>query len=519
MTALAQGAAGVALVMGFALLCIRQVRAATMLLAVQSSAIAICAVGLHRPTMALPPLLLAAGVWFASDHFPPLEPGTAPVGGAKLGVGAGAILTVLCQSQGILALPLAVLLLSVLLAATRTNRLMQVIALIGVQNGVVLAACLIVHDDVLPPMLLPVACFGLALPLALGVLIPMAMPRGRKSGDWIGWFDLALSLAVFALTLSIPLDALASMFAPLLGLDGVLRSCQRRKRAAMSPAGRGLALLTNVFLVLTVCPSSPIIAWLAILGAIATSSLPTIAKRWNEAVVAFCGAGVALFGFLVLALAPSVPGYFSVFAGFTAIAAIVPDLAAVLAILILRLANQAPWPPGAEVLGLAIALIALLGCAVMLRGKSPRSSVPLLQQSQASIAALALCLGQADGRFAALVVLILLILTRAAARITDGIASTLAIAGLGGVPPLGVFPGVVLVVLAVIDRNVWLLLPVGVAYAPILVASSPRSLRAFSPRAAIPSAGWLPLAISLLAGYCAPDGLVRWWHVLTAGRG
>jgi hypothetical protein len=345
------------------------------------------------------------------------------------------------------------------------------------------------------------------------------MRRSDKTADWFGWLDLGLSVAVFALTLLVPLDSLASVFAPLLGLDGVLRSCQRRKREAMSPAGRALALLTSVLLVLTVCPSSPVIAWLAVLAAITTSSLPTLARRWNQAVVAFCGAGVALFGLLLLALAPSVPGYFSVFAGFTAIAAVVPDLAVVLVILTLRLANQASWPPGAGSLGIAIALIALLVCATMLHGKSPRSSVTLLQQSQACIAALSVCLGQANGRFAALVVLILLIPTRSAARITDGPVGSLAIAGLGGVPPLGVFPGIVLVVLAVIDRDAWLLLPLGAAYIPILLASLPRGMPAFSPRAAIPSAGWVPLAIALLIGYCAPDGLVRWWHVLTAGRG
>ena len=33
----------------------------------------------------------------------------------------------------------------------------------------------------------------------------------------------------------------------------------------------------------------------------------------------------------------------------------------------------------------------------------------------------------------------------------------------------------------------------------------------------IPSIAWLPLLLAILAGYFAPDGLVHWWHVLTAG--
>ena len=131
-----------------------------------------------------------------------------------------------------------------------------------------------------------------------------------------------------------------------------------------------------------------------------------------------------------------------------------------------------------------------------------RSSVGLLQQSQACIATLSICLGHADGRFAALVLLILLILCRSAARITEQPITSLAIACLGGVPPLGVFPALVLVILAISGHNAWLLLPLGAAYIPILLASLPRRLPAL-----VPSLGWLPLALALLTDYFAPGGL------------
>jgi hydrogenase-4 component E len=518
-TALAQGTAGAALVMSFALLCVQQIRAASILLAVQSAAAAVAAVVLRQPLLAIAPVLLAAGTWFAPRFLDALKPRTVPTGGAKWAVGAGATLAVLCQSQAGLALPLTVILLSILLAATQRHPLMQVIALIGIQNGVVLAACLVNHLGVPPAMLLPVACFVLPLPLAAGLLVPMRTRRNEKTAAWIAWFDLTVSLGVFVSTLLVPLDSIASVFAPLLGLDGVLRSCGRRNRAAMSLTNRSLALLTGVLLVLAVCSPNPIIAWLAVFASTATALLPTLTRRWNAAMLAFLGAGIALFGLLLLTLAPSVPGYFSVFAGFTAIAAIVPDLAPVLVVLLLRLANQAPWPPAAESLGLAITLIALLVCATMVWGKSPLSSVTLLQQSHACIAALSVCLGQSDGRFAALVLLVLVILTRAAARVTDGLAASLAIAGLAGLPPLGVFPGLILVVLVLTGHDAWLLFPLGAACIPILLASLPRRLPTFRLKAAIPSVGWLPLALALFSGYFAPDGLVHWWHALTAGRG
>jgi hypothetical protein len=498
--ALGQGMAGLALVMGFALLCVRQISAASILLAVQSAAVALSALLAHHPLMAIPPVLLAAAVWFTPDPLATLEARTNPLGGAKLGVASAAVLAVLCQSQGARALPLAIILIAVLLAATRRHPLMHVMALAGLQNGVVLAAA---H----PVMLLPLACVALPLPLAAGILIPHL--RFGRTTAWVGWADVALALAILAATILVPLDSTASIFAPLLGLDGALRAWRRRNRQALSATRRGLALLTGLFQVLAVSAPVPIIAWLAVLACIATSLLPAMTRRWDDAVLAVLGAGVALFG--LAAPEPSILAYFSIFAGFTAIAAVLPDLAPILVILILRLANQTPWLPSVQALGLILALIALLTCAAMLHR---RSSIGLLQQSQAAIAALSICLGHADGRFAALVLLILLILCRSAARIANQPTASLAIACLGGVPPLGVFPALVLVALAISGHNAWLLLPLGAAYIPILLSSLPRRLPRLSP-----SPGWLPLALALLVGYFAPEGLVRWWHVLTAGFG
>jgi hypothetical protein len=529
LTALAQGCGGLALVMSFALLRTRQIRSAAGLLAVQAVVSAISAVSLHQPLMALPPLLLAACVWLAPGRIAMLEPGTAPIGGAKIGILAGAVLAALCQSQGAIGLPLAVILLSALLAVTRRHSLMHVIALMAMQNGLGLAACLIMLDADLSPTLLPLACFVLPLPLAVAVMIPPMTRRRKPAAKWLCWIDLAVSLSVLAATVVIPLDAVASIFAPLLGLDGVLRSCRRRKRGAIAPLERGLALLASLLLVLTVAIPDPFTAWLAMAGAISMSLLSTLRRRWDEAVLAFVGAGIALLGQqLLLAPGPAVFGYFSLFAGFAMIACVVPDLGVVLVVLILRLANLTPWPQAAEALGVGIALIGVMGCATMLtvvQGKpdapqSPRSRLALLELGQASIAMLSICLGQEDGRFAGLVLLMLLILTRTAARMADGIVAGVATACLGGVPPLGVFPGLVLVVLALSNHAPWLLLPLAVGFASLLSASLPRHFpgRALDhwPKVAIPSIGWLPLALALFIGYFAPDSVVRWSRILLA---
>jgi hypothetical protein len=530
-TVLPQAAAGLALAVSFALLAVRRPGPAFLLLAVQSAAAALSAIAAHQPALAIPPVLLAFGAWTLQRLV--ARPPAPPPKSIGLPVGLGVALAILCQSQGAFALPLAVMLLAVLLAAARPHPLSQVLSLVALQNGAVLTACLVRPLTAGPEAALAVACFALPLPLTAVLLIRTSSTRSRPPGVWLAWLDLAASLAVTAATLLVPLDPTAFAFAPLLALDGVMRSWQRRTRTSMARYRRGLSLLTGLFPVLAVCSPQPVVAWLAVLAAITAAVLPTIARRWNHAVLAFQGAGVALCG--LLALGPFVPAYLAVFAGFAAIAASVPDLAAVLVCLILRLADQAPWPVAdqapwpvadqapwpvaAQALGSAVALLALLACAARLRGKSPRAAINLLQLSQAAIAALAISLGQPDGRFAALMLLMLLILSRAATRAHDGPVADLAIAGLAGVPPLGVFPGLVLVVLATITRSAWLLLPMGIAAVPILRASLPRNLPSMRLTTTIPSLGWLPLALALLTGYFAPQRLVLWWHMLTTGAG
>jgi hypothetical protein len=230
-----------------------------------------------------------------------------------------------------------------------------------------------------------------------------------------------------------------------------------------------------------------------------------------------------LFGLLTLATLPSELSYFSLFAGLATISAVMPDLASVAVVLLLRLACQTAWPPAAEATGTVIAMAGLLACAVLLAGPDRRHRTSLLLLGQTSIAALVICTGQAEGRFAALVLLVLLILTRSAARSAGGAAATqgiatLAIAGLGCVSPLGVFPGLVLVMLTISGHDPWLLLPFGVALIPMTLASLPGRLPDFSLRRTMSSVGWVPLLLALLAGYFAPDGLVHWWRVLAAGR-
>jgi hypothetical protein len=263
------------------------------------------------------------------------------------------------------------------------------------------------------------------------------------------------------------------------------------------------------------------VAWLALLGAMALALFPTASRRQTIVILGSLAAGIGLFGIVLLSTAnagaaQSVVGYFSLFGGFALIAAVTPDIAPVLVVLLLRVVIRTPWPPSANALAIAVALIALLTCCLQLIKITRTNQTTLLLLGQASIAALTICLGP-EGRFAGLVLLILLILTRSAARVTDGPAAALATAGLGGIQPLGVFPGLVLVLLAVSADDPWLLPPLGAALVPIGLASAARRIADFLPRAGVPSLAWVPLVLAVLAGYFTPHGLIEWLRMLTAG--
>jgi hypothetical protein len=559
MTALAQASAGLALVMAFALLRCGQVRAAAIILGVQAAAVALTALIFHHPLIAVPPLLLAAGFSLLRQATPIFQAHTAPTGGAKLGIGVGAALAILCQSQGAAALPTAILLLAILLAVTRSHPLMQVAAVVAAQNGIALGASLLTEPAQLPTaLLLPAACLALPLPLAGGLLIAamdsfadqnaLGLPQWRPvwhdfwPSAWYpswrpawfpsrrpslpptapGWIDLGLATAILAATLLVPVDSLASIFAPLLGLDGLVRSCTRRNRIGLTLIRRTAALLQSAFAILAVCAPNPVIAWLAIWAAMTASTFTALSRRWSSALLAFLAAGLVLFG-LVLAVKPSVLAWFCLFAGSVTIAGTVPELAVVLAILILRLASQSAWPPTVEALGAGIATLSLLTCSLLLTNRRNTHRFSLLALSNASIAMLIICAGGADGRFDALVLLILLILTRSATRITTGPVSGFALAALGGMPPFGVFPGLVLVVLTLSAHAPLLLLPLGLALVPIVLTPLARiRIRQNAPDLmslnSLASIAWLPLLMAVAVGYFTPDSVLQWWRVLTAGR-
>jgi hypothetical protein len=140
MTSLAQGAAGVALVVALALLGVRERGGAMVLLAVQAVAVAVSAAARNQFAAAVTTLLLQAAAMPAvlrrvSSRLDGND-STLPTTATRSTLVVGAILAL---PQGTLGLPLAVTILG-LLVTTRRHPVSQLTGLTAMQNGLILAA-------------------------------------------------------------------------------------------------------------------------------------------------------------------------------------------------------------------------------------------------------------------------------------------------------------------------------------------------------------------------------------------
>jgi hydrogenase-4 component F len=194
-----------------------------------------------------------------------------------------------------------------------------------------------------------------------------------------------------------------------------------------------------------------------------------------------------------------------------ALAVVAPALLPVLPLLAARYA-------GPELV--ALGLLAVVGCGmVLLLWPARRSYASWIALGQAGVVAVAFGLPGPDAIFAGLVLLALLVLSQAARnRVAgDGLAALVASAGLAGLPPFGVFPGIALVLTAVAGASPWLLPPLLVGVA-VLGWASIRDLP--PPRLVVSdrwSAAWIPLLAGLLIGWCMPGAVAIWLHAAAMG--
>ena len=502
-------ASGVVLGLCFALLWLRRPGALLLVVGLQSVAIAGAALALGRWPVALVqagwgvcvlPLLLsrAARRWIILPV--QLRPGQARPWALTL---AAALLGLACLPIHRMGPALAVVLPGALAAIAQPGPLPRIIGFTALQSGITLAGL----ASGAGPLLLA----GPLLPaLALGGLV---FRPSRTLIPALRWAEFAGCALLFLLCCALPwfgtlpwpfrADA-QGLFAAIL-ISAVVTLLRWPSLTAGQPVPTGVMLLIGALL--AVLAAAPGLAWIGLAVCIAAVALN--APRRNQR-LAGLALGLTLLGFTLLPAAPLVAEA-GLMAGFACLALLGAELASLGVLLVLRL-PMAPHAGDLDPLLLAAGLAAMLaGAAPLLVRMSPGRTAPLAALGQAGAVVFALGLNTPAGHFAAVVQCLLLVLTRAGIAASGGTGwpRLAAMAGLAGVPPFGVFAGLLLILSATAARAPLLLVPFLAGWAGIawpLLRDLPPAAGKFRPDLA-----WLPLALALLFGLAMPaplaDGL------------
>lgn len=496
MNALAQACAGLALALAFAVLLLRRRGAVLPVLALQGLAVAAALVA-QRGLTAAPLLqgLAAIGV--------PLLLGWLPESGARRPSRSPVILacvatalTLVVLPLGTPGIPLAIVLIGLLSAATRRDPVLLAAGLALAQGGIALVAAPLVVAF-LPVM--PLLAIG-----ALWPNLPVTLPLERRLPHWLApGFRLALPLGTLGTLVAggNPLSALAGLLVCVLSLPG-------RANRPFAPVAGWLGVLAALMAAMAADPS---LAVLAAAVAVAATVYPRLPRAWDQVALGALGIGLSLLG--ATATLPSGLGSGLFVIGFAVTASLVPLLAPALVMALLR-----QPPPAAEPVLLTLGLAAVCVCAAYAwrRPAATRRCGPLFL-GQAAVAVFALGLGTPGAAFAGLVHLCLVVLAQAAIDLSGGAPAprSLALAGLAGVSPIGVFPSLTLIAIETAQVAPWLLLPLGAALAAL---AWPGLARLAPPTRWQVTAGrlaWLPLTACVLVGWLLPASLAAWLQGLT----
>jgi len=252
--------------------------------------------------------------------------------------------------------------------------------------------------------------------------------------------------------------------------------------------------------------------------------VPASNRLRGDSLVAGCCC-LILFGQIALPSASTLLALGCLLLGQAMLVVMVPVLLPLVMILVLRFRAVAALTHDAaltDTMLIALGLGTALACAAMLLMRPrARDRLTLLHIGQTGIGVFAFGLGTAEAMFAGLIHLLLLAVTWTAAEVSDiGRPERLAaIAGLAGLPPFGVWPGLVLIILATAHRSVWLLLALSLALGLIAWATVVRLPSRRWTRPAVPTLAWVPLAVTVLLGLAMPDVVAAWLRGLAVVPG
>ena len=215
--------------------------------------------------------------------------------------------------------------------------------------------------------------------------------------------------------------------------------------------------LTTAGACVAVLADRPILAWTGLVLATA-ASVAAVSPRQTR--LAGLGLGLVLFG-NVTASAAARPAGVTLLVGLACLAAISPELAGLAALLLLRMRVTLGAVPGLDPLLIAAGLLALAIAITGLARPRPNRLATLATLGQGGVAVFALGLHAPDASFAAVLQLVLLVLTRLALELapSEGLPRLVALAGMAGLPPFGLFPSLALLLAATAAHAIWLMLP------------------------------------------------------------
>ena len=350
-------------------------------------------------------------------------------------------------------------------------------------------------------MIAAVALLGLPFLTA----VALALPQPAATLVWLDRIAGLLMLAVAIGAATLPVVALPLLRHDHLGsFAAILIACVA---LAWQPNGTLVGkYLTLGGMVLAGLSINPFVREAGLIVAVSAALAPQMGVGWYRVPLAGAGLGVLLFG-SILPPAPLASG--CALAGLATLAIAVPVLLPVLPLLALRHA-------GPELVALGVVSVA--GCAVgLLLWPARKPRVPWIAVGQAGVIGVLFGLHSVEAIFAGLVLAALLALSQAARALAtgDGLTRLLAVAGVAGLPPFGVFPGLTLAIVVVAKQAPWLLLvlmPALAALGWVGIKRLPALRIAASDRLSV---AWIPLVAAALLGWFMPDPVVDWLRALS----
>ncbi|MBN8872373.1 MAG: hypothetical protein J0H67_06030 [Rhodospirillales bacterium] len=355
--------------------------------------------------------------------------------------------------------------------------------------------------------------------LALLPLLAAAPIPTRRGGRLRLWLALVSAVAVMLAGLAMPLfepDAVAvplpAAVLALAALADALHAPARGRNAALAAQLRLAAML------LALAIPDMLGTWLALAGAAmagAATHLPRLTAVRTRLIAVQAALGLALFGIVAVQTGSVLLGSLALLLGWAALACLDPALLPLVLLLALRLQAGLAGAPQAPLLGsvlIGVGVAAVLAAAALAWESHLRLTL-LLVAGQAGLILCAFGLGGAALREAALLHLLLLGLSTAAAALASpaGLDRAAALAALIGVPPLGVFPTLAVLLGALAGTAPWLLLPFGLGFAVLVMVT----LRTAPHPARWPagSLAWVPLVLAAVIGFALPAPALSWLQV------